>query len=61
VDSYIEASTVISIMEKRQGLNIGSIEEAALFNGWINKKSFAKMVSKDDKGSPYYRYLSSLL
>ena len=61
VDSYIEASTVISIMEKRQGLNIGSIEEAAFSNGWINKKSFAKMISKDDKGSPYYRYLSSLL
>ena len=61
VDNYIEASTVISIMEKRQGLNIGSIEEAALFNGWISKKSFVKIVSKDNKGSPYYKYLSSLL
>ena len=61
VDSYIEASTVISIMEKRQGLNIGSIEEAALFNNWINKKSFAKLVKKENLGSPYYKYLSSLI
>ena len=61
IDSYIEASTVISIMEKRQGLNIGSIEEAAFLNGWISKKKFAKMVNENNKGSPYYKYLSTLL
>ena len=60
VENYIEASTVISIMEKRQGLNIGSIEEVALLNGWISKKQFVEMVSKNNKGSPYYRYLTTL-
>lgn len=61
IDSYIETSTVISIMEKRQGLNIGSIEEAAYRNGWISKKDFSRIVSKNNKGSPYYSYLSSLI
>tara|TARA_B100000900_G_scaffold390261_1_gene383844 strand:+ start:187 stop:1086 length:900 start_codon:yes stop_codon:yes gene_type:complete len=61
VDNYLEVSTIISIMVKRQGLNIGSIEEAALFNGWINNKSFIKIISKQDKGSPYYKYLKSLV
>jgi glucose-1-phosphate thymidylyltransferase len=61
IDSYIEASTVISIMEKRQGLNIGSIEEAAYRNGWISKKDFTRTVNKNNKGSPYYNYLSSLI
>lgn len=61
VDNYIEASTVISIMEKRQGLNIGSIEEVSLFNGWITKKKFKNLVSKYNKVSPYYNYLNSLL
>ncbi len=61
VENYMEASTVISIMEKRQGLNIGSIEEVALLNRWISKKNFKSMIVKENKGSLYYKYLSTLI
>jgi glucose-1-phosphate thymidylyltransferase len=61
VDSYMEASLLISIVEKRQGLNIGSIEEVSFFNGWITKKELKKIINESRGVSSYYQYLSRLL
>lgn len=36
-ESLAEASTYIEVIEKRQGLKIGCLEEIAFRNGWIDK------------------------
>ena len=36
--SLIQASNFVAVIEERQGLKIGSIEEAAFTSGFINKK-----------------------
>ena len=37
-DSLMQASQFVQVIEERQGLKIGSIEEAAFTSGFINKK-----------------------
>lgn len=39
-DDYINASLFVKIIEERQNLKIGSINEAAFLSGFINKKQF---------------------
>lgn len=59
-DSLIEASEFIHVIEKRQDLKIGCIEEVAYRNGWIDDAqmdALAKFYAKSGYGS----YLKSLI
>jgi glucose-1-phosphate thymidylyltransferase len=59
-DSLIEASQFIEVIEKRQGLKIGCIEEIAYRNGWINDIQMGKMADTYMK-SGYGAYLRNLI
>ncbi|KOY51282.1 Glucose-1-phosphate thymidylyltransferase [Polaribacter dokdonensis DSW-5] len=41
--SLMQASNFVEVIEERQGLKIGSIEEAAYRSGFINKKQLQKL------------------
>lgn len=59
-DSLIEAGQFIEVIEKRQGLKIGCIEEIAYLKGWINDEQMehqAKVYAK----SGYGQYLGNLV
>lgn len=59
-ESMLDASNFIWIIQKRQWIKIGCIEEIAYLNWWINKekvKELAKPLSKNDYG----KYLLSLI
>ena len=58
--SLIEANIFIELIEKRQGLKIGCIEEIAFKKKWINKKILMQSVNKFNK-SDYSIYLRDLL
>lgn len=58
-DSLSEASTFIEVIEKRQGLKVGCLEEIAFNRGWITAeklKEVAQPMSKNDYG----KYLLNL-
>jgi glucose-1-phosphate thymidylyltransferase len=59
-DSLIEAGEFIEVIEKRQGLKIGCIEEIAYRNGWIDDEQMNKMASLYMK-SGYGAYLKKLI
>lgn len=59
-DSLIEAGEFIEVIEKRQGLKIGCIEEIAYRNGWINDEQMAKQANIYMK-SGYGKYLQGLI
>ena len=59
-DSLIEAGEFIEVIEKRQGLKIGCIEEIAYRNGWINDEQMNKMSALYMK-SGYGAYLKKLI
>jgi glucose-1-phosphate thymidylyltransferase len=59
-DSLIEAGEFIEVIEKRQGLKVGCIEEIAWRNGWIDDAQMEKLGDKYAK-SGYGRYLHDLL
>jgi glucose-1-phosphate thymidylyltransferase len=42
-DSLMQASQFVQVIEERQGLKIGSIEEAAYRSGFINKEQLQKL------------------
>ncbi|MDE9451484.1 glucose-1-phosphate thymidylyltransferase RfbA [Aliiroseovarius sp. Z3] len=57
--SLLDAGNFVRTLEKRQGQQVGSLEEIAFSNGWITKdelKARAKVFAKNDYG----RYLSQL-
>ena len=59
-DSLIQAGQFIEVIEKRQGLKVGCIEEIAYNKGWIDEdlmKQHAKTYAK----SGYGAYLNNLL
>lgn len=58
-DSLLEASTFVRVLEQRQGLKIGCIEEIAFRNNWISKKHLLKISSKNIS-SEYFKYLSTI-
>ena len=58
--SLLEASHFVSIIEKRQGIKIGCIEEAAYKNQWISKKQIKK-ISKEMHNSAYGQYLENII
>lgn len=56
MDSLVEASDFIQMVEKRQGIQISAIEEIAYKNGWIDKETL--LVSAERYGkSPYGEHL----
>jgi glucose-1-phosphate thymidylyltransferase len=59
-DSLIEAGEFIEVIEKRQGLKIGCIEEIAYRNGWINDTEMQKLADTYMK-SGYGAYLQKLI
>jgi len=59
-DSLIQAGQFIEVIEKRQGLKIGCIEEIAFHNGWISEVQLMKQATLYAK-SGYGDYLKKLL
>lgn len=57
--SLLEASHFVSTIEKRQGIKIGCIEEAAYKNHWISKKQLKK-ISEGMRNTSYGKYLEKL-
>lgn len=59
-DSLIEAGEFIEVIEKRQGLKIGCIEEIAYRNGWISDAKMEELAALYMK-SGYGAYLKKLI
>jgi glucose-1-phosphate thymidylyltransferase len=59
-DSLIEAGEFIEVIEKRQGLKIGCIEEIAYRNGWIGDEDMEELAGVYWK-SGYGVYLKKLI
>ena len=56
MDSLVEASSFVQMIEKRQGIKISVLEEIAFRNGWIDKEQLIVSARKYGK-SPYGEYL----
>jgi glucose-1-phosphate thymidylyltransferase len=59
-DSLIQAGQFIEVIEKRQGLKIGCIEEIAYHKGWIDDDQMAKQAQIYAK-SGYGEYLGNIV
>ena len=59
-DSLHEAGDFVRVIQRRQGLQIGCLEEIALQQGWIDEARLAESVRKMGK-STYALYLKGLL
>ena len=59
-DSLMEAGEFINVIEKRQGMKIGCIEEIAYRNGWIEDAQMQMLADKFFK-SGYGVYLKKLI
>jgi glucose-1-phosphate thymidylyltransferase len=59
-DSLMQAGQFIDVIEKRQGLKIGCIEEIAYSKGWIDDEQLNKLATIYAK-SGYGGYLKNLL
>ena len=59
-NSMLEASNFIKIIEERQGLKVGCIEEIAYKNGWIDKTQLKELAEPLLK-SGYGEYLVNLV
>ena len=56
MDSLIEASEFVKMVENRQGIQISAVEEIAYVNGWISKEKLLESAAKYGK-SPYGQHL----
>lgn len=59
MDSLIEASEFVQMIEKRQGVKISAPEEIAYRNGWIDKEELLKAAERYGK-SPYGEHLKKV-
>lgn len=59
-DSLSEASTYIEVLEKRQGLKVGCLEDIAYSKGWIDADRLRKLAQPMIKNQ-YGQYLLSLI
>jgi glucose-1-phosphate thymidylyltransferase len=59
-NSLMQAGQFVHVIEERQGLKIGCIEEIAYKNGWINKEQLKVEANKLLK-SGYGQYLLNLI
>jgi glucose-1-phosphate thymidylyltransferase len=58
-DSLMQAAQFVQVIEERQGLKIGSIEETAYKKGWINREKLLEHASNYSK-SGYGDYLKKI-
>jgi glucose-1-phosphate thymidylyltransferase len=58
--SLMQASQFVQVLEKRQGLKVGCIEESAYKMGYINSDSLREL-GKKSLSSGYGKYLISLI
>ncbi|MBR2429564.1 MAG: glucose-1-phosphate thymidylyltransferase RfbA [Alistipes sp.] len=58
-DSLAEASIFVEVIEKRQGIKIGSPEEIAFRNGWISREEL-HAIAEPMRGNQYGKYLLKL-
>lgn len=58
-DSLAEASIFVEVIEKRQGIKIGSPEETAFSNGWITREQL-HAIAKPMAANQYGQYLLKL-
>lgn len=56
MDSLLEASVFVQLLEKRQSVNMSVPEEIAYVNGWLSKEQLLA-VAKDYGKSPYGEHL----
>lgn len=59
MDSLIEASQFVQMIEKRQGLKISAPEEIAFKNGWIDRPTLLESAERYGK-SPYGQHLKNV-
>jgi glucose-1-phosphate thymidylyltransferase len=59
-DSLSEASTYIEVLEKRQGLKVGCLEEIAYVQGWIDEAKLREL-AEPMRGNQYGEYLLGLI
>ena len=55
-DALLDASNLVHVMERRQGLSIASLEEIAFRQGWIDKTALLELARKLGQ-TPYAEYL----
>ena len=59
MDSLVEASNFVQMIEKRQGVKISAPEEVAYYNRWISKEKLLLSAEKYGK-SPYGTHLTNV-
>ena len=59
VDSLLEASSYVSVIENRQGTKIAALEEIAYNNGWIDVETLKEAARRYGK-SPYGKHLMNV-
>lgn len=59
VDSLMEATEFVQMIEKRQGIKISAPEEIAYLNKWISREELVKSAEKYGK-SPYGEHLKKI-
>lgn len=59
MDSLVEATDFVQMIEKRQGVKISAPEEIAFRNGWIDKKTLMESAERYGK-SPYGQHLKNV-
>jgi glucose-1-phosphate thymidylyltransferase len=59
MDSLVEATEFVQMIEKRQGVKISAPEEIAYKNGWIDKETLLRSAQKYGK-SPYGEHLKNV-
>ena len=56
MDSLVEASDFVQMVEKRQGIKISALEEIAFLKGWIDREKLLEAAERYGK-SPYGEHL----
>ena len=59
MDSLVEATTFVQMVEQRQGVKISAPEEIAFKNGWIDKEKLMESARRYGK-SPYGQHLKNV-
>ena len=59
-ESLMDAARYVEVIEKRQGLQIGCIEEIAFRNKWINQEDIQKIINDLGK-SDYRKYIDNII